>query len=130
MAISATDPRVAAVRPVVRALPQEVDPLRALAAGERDAHIVFLESGGPVGEEACWTILAFDPVWRLELRGSALWKIAGKEGTALPGEPMQALAREWLPRATSRASSNIPPHQAPHMHMHLHRAHYHAHQHK
>jgi len=109
MAISATDPRVAAVRPVVRALPQEVDPLRALAAVERDAHIVFLESGGPVGEEACWTILAFDPVWRLELRGSALWKIAGKEGTALPGEPMQALAREWPARVVYDGDRMRPP---------------------
>jgi len=98
MAISAADPRIAAVRPVVRALPPEVEPLHALAAVEGETYSVFLESGGPVGEEARWTILAFDPVWRLELRGGALWRIAGNEAAALPGAPMRALAREWPAR--------------------------------
>jgi para-aminobenzoate synthetase component 1 len=98
MATSATEPRAQTVRPVVRALPPELGPLRALAAVEHDAHAVFLESGGPLGEGARWTILAFDPVRRLEVRGGALWEISGREAAAVPGDPMRALARAWPSR--------------------------------
>jgi len=87
-----------AVRPLVRALPAELSPLRALAAVEREPHTLFLESGGPIGSGARWTLLAFDPAWRLEIRGGALWRISGGASTAVPGHPMSALAREWPER--------------------------------
>jgi para-aminobenzoate synthetase component 1 len=98
MAIRATEPRVQTVRPVVRELPPDLEPLRALAAAEQDAHAVFLESGGPAGEGARWTILAFDPASRLEVRGGALWRISGGEAEVVPGDPMPALTRAWPAR--------------------------------
>ena len=74
------------VRLAARALPPELTPLVALSAVERDAHTVFLESGGPAGEGARWTLLAFDPVERLEVRGSALWRVSRAGATTqVPG---------------------------------------------
>ncbi len=104
MAISAASPAaigVETVRPLVRALPPELTPLRALAAVERDPHTLFLESSGPVGEGARWTLLAFDPLWRLEVRDGSLRRVAGSEGGAsavVPGHPLSALARVWPER--------------------------------
>src|SRR5882762_4123402 len=83
------------VRPIVRALPRDLTPLQALAAVEREPHTVFLESSGAVDCGARWTILAFDPLWRLELRAGTLWKLAGGEAVAQAGRPMEALARAW-----------------------------------
>src|SRR6185503_15683245 len=73
-------------------------PLQALAVVERDAHTLFLESGGPAAEGARWTILAFDPLWRLEARGGSLWRTTGDTAVALPGDPMAALAEAWPER--------------------------------
>src|SRR5262245_27445412 len=58
------------VTPIVRELPGWLTPLRALGAVERAPHTVFLESGGDPagGTEREWTLLAFDPVHRFELR--------------------------------------------------------------
>jgi len=53
------------VTPCVRAIPSDWDPLQALAAVQHLEHTLFLESGGPVDTGSEWTILAFDPVWRL-----------------------------------------------------------------
>ena len=86
------------VRPLVRALPADLPPLEALAAVEREPHTLFLESGGPIASEARWTLLAFDPAWRLEVRDGALWRIEGAALSALPGHPMTALARAWPER--------------------------------
>src|SRR5258708_2231731 len=84
------------VRPLVRALEPELTPLRALAAVENDPHTLFLESGGPAGEGARWTILAFDPLYRLEVRAGALWRVPGSgAATPIPGAPMTPLARAW-----------------------------------
>ena len=83
------------VSPLVRPIPSGWTPLRTLAAVERLPHTLFLESGGPVGAGSEWTILAFDPVWRLELRGGALWRIEGTRAEALEGNPLVALARSW-----------------------------------
>src|SRR5262249_12238469 len=87
----------ALVRPVVRELSPDWTPLRALAAVEGDPHTVFLESGGGVSAGARWTILAFDPLWRLELRGGALRRDGGAT-IPIPGDPLQALARAWPER--------------------------------
>src|SRR5690348_17273941 len=88
-----------AVRPAARSLPPELTPLRALAAVERDPHTVFLESGGPAGDGARWTLLAFDPLYRLEVRGSALWRVSASGATSpIPGDPMSALAQAWPER--------------------------------
>jgi len=95
----ATDPALErAVRPLVRALPAELSPLQALAAVEREPHTLFLESGGPIASGARWTLLAFDPLWRLEVRGGALWRISGGASAAGPGHPMSALAQAWPER--------------------------------
>ena len=98
MATSTVSPALL-VRPVVRPLPAELTPLRALAAVERDPHTVFLESSGPVGDGARWTLLAFDPLYRFEVRGSALWRVSGSgAATRIPGDPMNALANAWPDR--------------------------------
>jgi len=86
------------VRPLVRALPADLSPLRALEAVEREPHTLFLESSGPIASAARWTLLAFDPAWRLEVRGDKLWKIEGGSSSALSGHPMAALARAWPER--------------------------------
>src|SRR3989442_5114739 len=95
------------IRPVVRALPEDLTPLRALAAIERDPHTVFFESGGPVEEGAQWTTLAFDPLWRLELRAGFLRRISGDGQIVIPGEPMAALARAW-PKRVACEEGSIP----------------------
>ncbi|HXL15825.1 MAG TPA: aminodeoxychorismate synthase component I [Methylomirabilota bacterium] len=87
-----------AVRPLIRALPSELSPLQALAAVDQEPHTLFLESGGPIGSGARWTLLAFDPVWRLEVCGGVLWRISGATATPVPGHPMSALAQAWPER--------------------------------
>ena len=65
-----------------------------------EAHpdLVFLDSGGSPGDGAGWTLLAFDPTWRLEVRGGVLWSIEGAEAVSVPGDPVEALAHLWPPR--------------------------------
>ncbi len=103
--------RVETVRPIVRALPLELTPLQALAAVEQDPHTLFLESGGAVGMGARWTLLAFDPLWRLEVRDGALWRVPGDGGTptAAPGHPMSGLARLWPERVRYDEIGPRPP---------------------
>jgi para-aminobenzoate synthetase component 1 len=97
--IAPAPPSALLVRPVARPLPPELTPLRALAAVERDPHTVFLESGGPAGDGARWTLLAFDPRYRLEVRGNALWRVSESGATSqIPGDPMSALAHAWPER--------------------------------
>lgn len=93
-----TAPQALFVRPSVCPLPPELTPLRALAAVERDPHTVFLESGGPSVDGARWTLLAFDPLDRLEVREGALWRLLGTSATRIPGDPMSALADAWPDR--------------------------------
>ncbi len=94
------------VQPVVRELPADLTPLRALSAVENSPHMVFLESGGSGGPDPQWTILAFDPLWRLELRGGVLWRIERGAAASIPGAPLQALARAWPPRVTFDAGQH------------------------
>jgi para-aminobenzoate synthetase component 1 len=95
-------------------LPSELIPLRALAAAERLPHTVFLESGGPEGVDSEWTLLAFDPVWRLELRAGRLWRIDGPSGSTpgreveLPGAPLAALASAWPDRVAFDPLPSVP----------------------
>ncbi|HMI31207.1 MAG TPA: aminodeoxychorismate synthase component I [Candidatus Limnocylindrales bacterium] len=93
------------IRPIVRAIPEDLTPLRALAAVERDPHTVFFESGGPAENGAQWTILAFDPQWRLEVRAGVLRRITASEHLLIPGEPMAALARAWPERIACEEGS-------------------------
>jgi para-aminobenzoate synthetase component 1 len=86
------------VRAEVRALPDEWTPLRALSAVERLPHSLFLESGGEAGDSSEWTVLAFDPVWRLELRNGVLRRIEGKREESLSGAPLDALESCWPER--------------------------------
>ncbi|HEY6221252.1 MAG TPA: aminodeoxychorismate synthase component I [Candidatus Eisenbacteria bacterium] len=83
------------VTPCVRAIPSDWTPLRALAAVEHLPHTLFLESGGAVGAGSEWTVLAFDPAWRLELRGGALRRVEGSRVEVLEGDPLAALAQAW-----------------------------------
>ncbi len=99
MAIRTAERSGSLLRPVVRALPPELTPLRALALVERAPHTVFFESGGAYGEDARWTILAFDPVWHLDLRDSVLLRTGGGIVETIPGPPLEALAQAWPPRA-------------------------------
>jgi para-aminobenzoate synthetase component 1 len=80
----------------VRALPEWLTPLRALAAVEDAPHTAFFESGGAPGDSAEWTLLAFDPAWRLEVSGGALRRVDdGRSVRSLPGPPLEALAAAW-----------------------------------
>jgi para-aminobenzoate synthetase component 1 len=108
-------PGAAVVSPAIRPLPRELTPLRALAAVERMPHTVFLESGGPHAPGSEWTILAFDPAWRLELREGRLWRIAGgasgrRGGRAveLAGDPLSALAAAWPDRVRYDPAPPVP----------------------
>jgi para-aminobenzoate synthetase component I len=83
------------VVPHVRAIPSDWTPLCALAAVERLPHTLFLESGGAVAAGSEWTILAFDPVWRLELCDGGLRRIQGSGVQELDGDPLAALAAAW-----------------------------------
>jgi para-aminobenzoate synthetase component I len=96
----------AVVVPQVRVIPSSWTPLQALAAVEHLPRTLFLESGGPVAVGSEWTILAFDPVWRLELRAGVLWRVEGRRAEALEGNPMSALAQAWPEPATLEP---IPP---------------------
>jgi para-aminobenzoate synthetase component 1 len=69
-----------------------------LAAVERDPFTLFLESGGDPGAASEWTLLAFDPVWRVEVRETTLWRIEGSRETRIPGDPLLALAFVWPER--------------------------------
>lgn len=92
--MAATAPRVPAR---VRALPAWLTPLRALAAVEGSPHTIFLESGGAPGDSSEWTLLAFDPAWRLEVSGDALLRV-DRGAMRLPGPPLAALAAAWPAR--------------------------------
>src|SRR5258705_5297603 len=107
----------------VRELPSSWKPLRVLAAVERHPHRIFLESAGEEHESCEWTILAFDPAWRLELRDGALWRIersgegaeAGEGGdggerpaVALPGHPLDALASAWPAPVEFESAAPVP----------------------
>src|SRR5688572_22523173 len=91
----------AAVRAIasVRELPEWLTPLRALASVEDAPDTVFFESGGEGGESADWTILAFDPAWRLELRDGALVRYENGRARRLDGHPLEALRSAWPERA-------------------------------
>jgi para-aminobenzoate synthetase component 1 len=78
---------------IVRDLPGEFSPLRALAAVEDSPHTVFFESGGDAGESSDWTLLAFDPAWGIEM---------GTDGS------LNALASAWPERAVVDGAPPIP----------------------
>ena len=96
------------VSPLVRPIPAEWTPLRALAAVERLPHTLFLESAGPRAEGSDWLFLAFDPLWRLELRGGALRRIEGSRDQALDGHPLEALAEAWPARVVYDPAPPVP----------------------
>ncbi|HET9940833.1 MAG TPA: aminodeoxychorismate synthase component I [Candidatus Eisenbacteria bacterium] len=80
----------------MRPLPPEWTPLRALEIVGRDPYTLFFESGGPAGEASEWTILAFDPLYRLVLRDGRLRRMdPGGSDHELDGHPLDALARAW-----------------------------------
>ena len=97
-----------ATTPLVRALPAEWSPLHVLACVERDANTLFLESGGPLVESSDWTMLAFDPAWRLELRDRTLHRVAGGRSAAIHGDPLLALATAWPGKAVLDPAPPIP----------------------
>ena len=78
---------------VLRPLPEDLAPLRALAAVESEPHTVFFESAGAPGESADWTFLAFDPAWRLEVADGRAAGVRGRDRIALPGVPLDAGGR-------------------------------------
>jgi para-aminobenzoate synthetase component 1 len=83
----------------VRALPEWLTPLRALAAVEDAPHTSFFESAGAPGDSSEWTLLAFDPAWRLEISADALFRVDDRGAARLPGRPLEALAAAWPARA-------------------------------
>jgi para-aminobenzoate synthetase component 1 len=104
----ATAAEPVAITPVVRPLPREWTPLRALAAVERRPHTLFLESAGEEHESCEWTILAFDPVWRLVVREGKLERHEGGASASLAGHPLQALAATWPARVRFDEPPPVP----------------------
>ncbi|MGE5176354.1 MAG: aminodeoxychorismate synthase component I [Hyphomicrobiales bacterium] len=107
------------VRPLVRAIPRGWTALRALGAVEDLPHTLFLESAGEAGESCEWTILAFDPLWRLEATidpgasaiaaaHAPLRRIEGAASVALAGHPLDALAAAWPARVRFDPPPPIP----------------------
>ena len=90
-------PRAETVTPLVRELPSDLTPLRALAAVEREAGAILLETAGPVGVGEEWILLAFDPLWRLDLPDGSL-----------PGAPLDALGRAWPERVVMEPDPRAP----------------------
>jgi para-aminobenzoate synthetase component 1 len=87
-----------ALEPVVRRLPPEWTPLPALEAVGHRPYTLFLESGGAPGVASEWTLLAFDPLYRLVLRDGRLWRVDAYDyapGRELEGHPLDALAHVW-----------------------------------
>jgi len=80
---------------LTRPLPDWLTPLCALGAVEGTPHTLFFESGGEPGESSDWTILAFDPAWRLELAGQTLIRVSGTRRERLDGPPLDALTAAW-----------------------------------
>ena len=96
---------------VVRPLPEWMTPMRALAAVEDRPGAVFLESAGDGGESSDWTILAFDPAWRLVLANGAdgaLHLVSGAGARAVGPDPLAALAAVWPPRVEIAGAPPIP----------------------
>lgn len=110
-ALSRAAADVALADAVVRPIPEELGPLDALAAVESEPHTVFFESGGAAGESSDWTILAFDPAWRLEVANGRASRVRGPgsgpdlDRVLLPGDPLHALASAWPGRAEI---ANVP----------------------
>ena len=99
------------VEPAVRRLPEEWTPLRALEAVGRLPYTLFFESGGAPGEASEWTLLAFDPLYRLVLRDGRLWRVESGDsgrGRALHGNPLDALARAWPPPVRVEGAKALP----------------------
>ena len=93
------------VRPLIRAIPPEWTPVRALGAVGAKPYTLFFESGGSLGGASRWTLLAFDPLWRLTLREGRLRRIGGEVERFLEGDPMRALAEAW----PAKAIYDVPP---------------------
>ena len=85
------------ISPLVRAIPAEWTPVRALEVVGSRPYTLFFESGGAPGEASEWTLLAFDPLSRLLLRDGRLWCAESDRpgGRPLDGHPLDALARAW-----------------------------------
>ena len=98
----------AVVTPEARRLPDDWTPPRSLATVERLPHTLFLESGGEASDASEWTILAFDPLWRLELREGALWRIEAGRESRIPGSPLAALESCWPERVLVEGGSLVP----------------------
>ena len=96
------------IRAHVRALPPEWTPLRALAAVETLPHTVFFESGGDMTESSDWTILAWDPAWRLEISGGALHRVEAGSTRRLQGDPLEALRSAWPPSVEVSGAPPVP----------------------
>ena len=61
-----------------------------------------------MGDGARWTILAFDPLWRLEVRAGSLRRVVGGEAARVSGDPIEALAEAWPERVAYDAESPMP----------------------
>jgi len=98
------------VEPVVRQLPPEWTPLRALEVVGSRPYTLFFESGGTPGEASEWTLLAFDPLYRLVLRDGRLRRAdAGGTDRVLDGHPLAALADAWPARVQGEGpAADVP----------------------
>ena len=97
------------VKPLIRAIPPEWVPIRALAAVGRRPYTMFFESGGSPAPESEWTMLAFDPLWRLVIRDGRLINLGARpRADLLSGHPLDALALAWPPRIEYDPPSPVP----------------------
>jgi len=95
---SAAARRAIEIRPVVRELPAAWTPDRVAAVLELLPHAVFFESAGPDLESGAWTLLAFDPLWQVEVREGRLRRVLGVgAGSAGPRESRDGGARSLPP---------------------------------
>ena len=91
------------IRPLVRELPGTWTPDRVAAVLELLPHAVFLESAGADLESGAWTLLAFDPLWQVEVREGRLQRDGDDLGPAL-----EALAAIWPATVVYDPASPIP----------------------
>ncbi|HEX3113807.1 MAG TPA: anthranilate synthase component I family protein, partial [Candidatus Eisenbacteria bacterium] len=94
----------------MRRLPPEWTPLRALEVVGSRPYTLFFESGGAPGEASEWTLLAFDPLYRLVLRDGRLRRMdASGTDRALDGHPLDALADAWPARIEGKGlAADVP----------------------
>ena len=105
---AALRPAPITVRPIAKKLPAEWTADRVAAVLERLPHAVFFESGGADLASGAWTLLAFDPLWQVDVRDGHLRRVLGVGVTGVGPHEMRGMPAS-APRVTPGAPSLPPP---------------------